>query len=199
MREFWEQRYAEESLAYGAEANAFLAGQRPRLRPGMQTLAVGDGQGRNGVWLARQGLQVLSVDYSQTGLERARQLASSHGVTLDTLCVDLFTWQWPRDCYDLIVVIFVHFPPDQRQRLHQLMLQALKPGGLLILEGFTPEQLQYKSGGPPVRELLYDRAMLAEDFRDAEIELLEETLTELDEGPYHQGTAAVVRLLARRR
>jgi cyclopropane fatty-acyl-phospholipid synthase-like methyltransferase len=181
----------------------------------MRALVVGDGEGRNGVWLAKQGLDVLSVDASAVGMDKARRLASSCGVTLRTETVDLTAWAWPTGEYDVVVSIFLHFPPVVRARLHAAMLTALKPGGVLILEAFTPEQLKYKSGGPPVREMLYTADMLRADFNvqggtnaagagragaagGAELMLLEETLTDLDEGPYHRGRAAVVRLVAKR-
>ncbi len=202
MREFWEQRYGEDALAYGEQPNVFLTGQTRYLQPGMRVLAVGDGQGRNGVWLAQHGLDVLSVDYAQTGLDRARALAEMRGVSIATFCVDLFTWDWPREQFDAVVAIFVHFSPEQRARMHQSMLAACKPGGVVIMEAFRLEQLEYQqryhSGGPPAAALLYAQDMLAQDFREAEMLMLEDAETELSEGPYHSGKAAVVRLLARR-
>lgn len=198
MSEFWDQRYAEPGYAYGTEPNAFLASQRHRLKPGMRALAVADGEGRNGVWLATQGLEVLSVDASAVGLAKARALARRRGVRIRTEQADLTRWDWPQAAFDVVAAIFIHFMPEHRTRMHRAMLAALAPGGLLILEAFTPRQLEYRSGGPPLREMLYTADMLRADFASAEILLLEETLTELHEGAYHRGTAAVVRLIARR-
>lgn len=195
MSEFWDQRYADEAYAYGTEPNAFLRSQRDRLSQTGCCLAVGDGEGRNGVWLAEQGLHVLSVDASAVGLQKAHALAQARGITLNTEQADLTTWAWPQNVYDAVVAIFVHFPPADRARMHQAMYDALKPGGVLILEAFVPEQLQYRSGGPPVREMLYTAAMLRTDFPNGRIVLLEETKTELQEGLYHQGGAAVLRLV----
>jgi len=201
-REFWEQRYGEREHAYGTQANAFLVSQGSHIQPGMTVLAVGDGQGRNGVWLAQQGCTVLSVDYAQAGLDRALDLAANSGVSLETLCTDLFTWQWPENQYDAVVTIFVHFPPDQRARMHHKMIAACKPGGVVIFEGFSKQQRvyqqKYQSGGPPVDALLYTRQMLEQDFAGARILLMEETETELCEGRYHSGKAAVIRLVAQR-
>lgn len=196
--EFWNQRYGEPGYAYGEEPNAYMVSHAERFRPGLRALAVGDGEGRNGVWLARQGLEVLSVDASQVGLQKAQALAAKHGVPLRTACVNLTSWDWPQAAFDRVVAIFVHFPPAVRASLHAAMLAALRPGGLLLMESFTPQQLQYKSGGPPVHEMLYTPAMLREDFPNAEILELDERVVELDEGPYHSGPAAVVRLLLRR-
>lgn len=197
--EFWNQRYGEEGFAYGILPNAFLAEQAALIKPDMRALAVGDGEGRNGVWLARQGAQVLSVDASAVGLEKARALATESGVSIDTACVDLNTWDWPRAQFDVVAAIFVHFPPAQRPGLHRAMLDALKPGGWVIMEAFTPAQLGRGSGGPSVLEMLYTPEQLREDFADADIRLLEEREVVLDEGPYHSGSAAVLRLLVQAR
>jgi hypothetical protein len=124
-------------------------------------------------------------------------LAKSRGVSLRTEPVDLTTWKWPEQEFDLVVAIFIHFMPEFRAHMHASMLQALKPGGMVIMEAFTPKQLEYKTGGPPVKEMLYTADMLREEFREGEILRLEEILTGLNEGPYHRGTAAVVRLIVK--
>ncbi|HEX9625935.1 MAG TPA: class I SAM-dependent methyltransferase [Acidiferrobacterales bacterium] len=196
--DFWDQRYAGEDYAYGTEPNAFLVSQAGRLAPGLRVLAVGEGEGRNAVWLAGRGLEVLAVDGSVVGLAKARALAAERGVSIATEHADLTAWRWPRAGFDAVIAIFVHFPPAERARMHAAMFAALKPGGLLILEAFTPEQLQYRTGGPPVRGMLYDAAMLRGDFPGAEIVLLEETLADVREGAYHHGRAAVVRAVLRR-
>ncbi len=195
--EFWNQRYGESGYAYGTEPNTFLSEQASLFQPGTRVLAVGDGEGRNGVWLARQGSAVLSVDASAVGLTKARALAKEAGLVLDTVCVDLNTWDWPVARFDVVVAIFVHFPPEQRSGLHRAMLSALKPGGRVIMEAFTPAQLGRGSGGPPVAEMLYTPAQMRSDFATADIELLEEREVVLAEGAYHCGPAAVLRLLAR--
>ena len=196
--DFWNSRYAEPGYAYGTEPNAFLVSQKKYLKPGGTALAVADGEGRNGVWLAQQGLDVLSVDASEVGLRKTRELAADRGVAIRTEKADLTAWQWPERKFDIVVAIFIHFPPEVRARMHRRMFEALKPGGVLILEAFTPAQLHYKSGGPPVLEMLYKADMLRIDFADGEILLIEELVTELAEGQYHRGPGAVVRLVLRR-
>jgi len=196
--DFWNTRYAESGYAYGTEPNAFLVSQQKYLMPGGKALAVADGEGRNGVWLAQQGLDVLSVDASEVGLSKTRELAADRGVQIRTEKVELSTWAWSEQTFDIVAAIYIHFPPEVRARLHHRMFEALKPGGILILEAFTPAQLNYKSGGPPVLEMLYTADMLRIDFAGGEILLLEETTTELAEGKYHHGPAAVVRLVLRR-
>lgn len=198
MSEFWNARFSEPGFAYGTEPNAFLASQKQNLKPGLKALAVADGEGRNGVWLAQQGLDVLSVDGSEVGLRKAQELATSRGVSIRTELAELTGWKWSAQEFDLVVAIFIHFMPEFRPRMHASMLRALKPGGVLIMEAFTPKQLEYKTGGPPVKEMLYTADMLREEFKAGEILQLEEILTGLNEGPYHRGTAAVVRLIVKR-
>lgn len=195
-KSFWETRYAEQGFAYGTEPNAFMVSQQSRFSPGQRVLLIGEGEGRNGVWLARQGLQVTAVDQSEVGLAKAQELAKQNGVSLETICADLTSWVWPEAEYDFVISIFVHFPSSVRRRIHQACLAALKPGGRVIMEAFTPEQLQFSSGGPPVEDMLFQEAEVREDFAGARIEYLESLQTELAEGKYHQGRAAVVRLIA---
>lgn len=196
--DFWNARYAEPGFAYGTEPNAFLVSQKQYFKPGMKALAVADGEGRNGVWLAEQGLDVLSVDASEVGLRKTRELATERGVVVRTEQADLAAWSWPVAGFDVVISIYAHFPPPVRPRLHRAMFNALKPGGVLLLEAFTPEQLKYKSGGPPVVEMLYSPEMLRADFDGASPLLLEEAVTDLAEGKYHRGPASVVRLVLRR-
>ncbi|HQU15792.1 MAG: SAM-dependent methyltransferase [Chromatiales bacterium 21-64-14] len=195
---FWDGRYEGPGYCYGTEPNDFLVAQAGQLRTGMRALAVGDGEGRNGVWLAQQGLDVLAVDYSAQGLRKTRALAAARGVRLTTEHADLASWNWPESAFDVVAALFVHLPPAVRARVHHAMLAALKPGGLLILEAFHPAQLQLSSGGPPAAELLYTQALLAADFTRAGDLRLIETRRELAEGTGHRGPAAVVQLLARR-
>ena len=197
-REFWELRYAEDGFAYGTEPNLYLASFVEQFNKNQKVLVIGDGEGRNGVWLAQQGCSVVSVDQSRVGLEKAQKLAAENGLEIETVCIDLCHWDWPESEFDAIVIIYVHFPPDVREFLHHKVVKALKPGGQLIMESFTPEQLNYPSGGPPVLEMLYTAEMMESDFKALEIQQLEECLTELDEGKYHCGQGAVVRLLAKK-
>jgi len=196
--DFWNQRFAEDALAYGDAPNAFVQEQVWRLPQGARVLLPGDGQGRNSVWLARQGFDVTCVDWSEAGLARALALAARHAVLIEPVCADLTTWLWPELEFDAVVAVHLHLPPDARRQVHHAMLRALKPGGVLILEAFDVEQINYASGGPNRLELLYSAEMLEEDFVDAEMLLLERAQVVLDEGLYHQGMAEVVRMVALR-
>lgn len=198
MSAFWDDKFAGPAFAYGTEPNAFLVSQRHRLERGMEVLSVADGEGRNGVWLAQQGLRVTTVDGSPVAVQKALKLALDRRVNIRAQVADLTDWIWPVSVFDAVAAIYIHFPPEVRRSMHHAMHAALKPGGLLVMEVFHPDQLGRGSGGPPVREMLYDAATLAEDFKGMEILLLEEVETELDEGALHRGAASVTRLVARR-
>ncbi|MDH5599701.1 MAG: class I SAM-dependent methyltransferase [Gammaproteobacteria bacterium] len=197
-KSFWDSRYAEEGFAYGISPNVFLASFIDNFKPGNKVLVIGDGEGRNGVWLAEQGCAVTSVDSSLVGVEKAKKLAIGKGVEIEAVCADLNEWDWPQSEFDFVVIIYVHFPPSVRELLHQRVIAALKPGGQLIMESFTPDQLNYDSGGPPVVEMLYTVEMIKSDFKLLEIQQIDECVTELNEGKYHCGEGAVVRLVAKK-
>ena len=195
---FWNSRYAEDGFAYGLSPNVFLASYADSFKAGKKVLVIGDGEGRNGVWLAEQGCDVVSVDSSSVGVEKAKQLAAEKGVEIDARCADLNEWDWPESAFDFVVIIYVHFPPNVREALHHKVIAALKPGGQLIMESFTPEQLNYSSGGPPVLEMLYTAEMMESDFKLLETQHIEECITDLNEGKYHCGEGAVIRLVAKK-
>jgi 2-polyprenyl-3-methyl-5-hydroxy-6-metoxy-1,4-benzoquinol methylase len=199
VRDFWNQRYSNDSFFYGTGPNAFLASQAHLLRSGQQALAVADGEGRNGVWLARQGLDVTAVDFSPVAVAKARQLAAQCGVTVRHEIADLFAWNWGENRFDVIVAIFIQFAaPAGRRILHEAMRDALKPGGLLILQGYRPKQLEYKTGGPSSAENLYTADTLREEFPGMKILHLREHDDEICEGEGHCGMSALVDLVARK-
>jgi SAM-dependent methyltransferase len=195
----WDERYGTGGFAFGAAPNRYLEAQAARLQPGMRALAIGDGEGRNGVWLAEHRLAVTSIDWSATGLAKASALANARGVPIRTVVADLVTWDWPVEAFDLVAWIFVHLPPADRAVVVARAAAALAPGGLLVLEGFTAAQEDRRSGGPRDAELLWSAALVREGFAGLELlECLEGTVL-LDEGPKHQGHAEVVRALLRKR
>ena len=135
-RDFWNSRYDRQDYLFGKTPNAFLAAQIARLQPGMTALAVADGEGRNGVWLAEQGLAVTTTDIAPRAIEKALALAERRRVTLDAQVADLETWAWPQDAFDVVVAVFIQFaPPPQRDRLFERMKAAVKPGGRVLLQG----------------------------------------------------------------
>lgn len=195
----WDRRYEGEGFTFGAEPNLHLPAIASRLRPGMRALALGDGEGRNGVWLARQGLIVTSLDWSPVGVAKARALAAMQGVALDARVADLTTWDWPESGFDLIAWIYVHLPPADRDLVAAGAVRALAPGGLLALECFSPAQEGRRSGGPKEAALLWNRAIAEAAFAELDVLELFEGAVLLDEGPKHQGLAEVVRALFRKR
>jgi SAM-dependent methyltransferase len=197
--ERWEERFSGPEYLFGTEPNEFLRAQAHLLPSHGTALAVADGEGRNGVWLAERGLDVLSVDFSPKALAKAQALAQARGVPLRAERVDLFTWTWPAAAFDVVAAIFIQFAsPEQRKSIFAGIRQALKPGGLLLLQGYRPEQLAYKTGGPSQVENLYTRAMLEEAFAGfADLQILEhDSMTR--EGAGHSGMAALIDLVGRK-
>ncbi len=195
----WNERYLGNDYLFGKEPNAFLASQKARFEAGMQVLSVADGEGRNGVWLAQQGAEVLAVEASPRALEKARQLAAERGVSLTYECSDLLQWEWGTERFDAIVAIFIQFAaPEQRARLFAGMQQALKPGGLLLIEGYRVEQLAYGTGGPKDIENLYTADLLRDAFADLDILQLAEYDAPIEEGSGHRGMSALIDLVARK-
>lgn len=196
----WDERYAGEEYVFGTGPNVFLVNQHKLLKPGMNCLAVADGEGRNGVWLVEQGLKVLSVDSSAVAAKKADALAEQKGVKLEFEVADLLNWQWKENCYDVVVAIFIQFAtPDQRTQLFTNMKKSLKSGGLLLLQGYTPRQLKYKTGGPPIAENLYTEELLKNAFGDMEIIQLVEHDEEINEGLGHKGMSALIDIVARKK
>lgn len=200
MREVWDGHYASEAYIFGTEPNVFLASQKELLKPGQKALAVADGEGRNGIWMAQLGLDVLSVDISPVGLAKARKLAAERGVkNVRFEEADLRTWEWGECRFDIIAAIFIQFAaPAERTEIFRNIKSALKPGGVLLLQGYTPKQLEYKTGGPPNAENMYTEPMLREHFADMEIGHLREHEEFVAEGTKHYGMSALIDLVARK-
>ncbi|WP_047308449.1 class I SAM-dependent methyltransferase [Rhodopseudomonas palustris] len=191
----WESRFAGDDYVFGTAPNAFLASCRELLPKQGRALAIADGEGRNGVFLAECGLSVLSVDFSPNAQSKAQRLAATRGVTIETQCADLLTWQWPRDV-DVIAGIFFQFvEPEQRPAVFQNIRDALKPGGLLLIEGYRPKQLVYKTGGPSRVENLYTRELLEQAFGDFDDLSIREHDSEIVEGAGHAGLSALIDLI----
>lgn len=198
--DMWNERFSADDYIFGKEPNAFLTRQKHRFAPGMKVLAVADGEGRNGVWLAEQGLDVLSMDGSEVALEKARKLAKERNVSLKIEHADWKEWPWPKQAFDAVVAIFIQFTgPEDRALMFERMKEALRPGGLLLLHGYRPEQLAYGTGGPKAVENLYTEPMLREAFADMQILELEAYDAHIEEGAKHQGMSALIDLVATRR
>lgn len=193
---FWDQNFSAPGHKYGTAPNAFLADQALRLPVPSDVLLPGDGEGRNGVWLAQQGHRVTAMDSSVVGLNKARALATERGVAITTVHADLTDWTPEPHSADALALIYLHLPPALRASAHQRLRQALRPRGLVVVEAFHPLQLQHSSGGPKDSAMLYTLDTLRQDFAGLTELLAYEGETTLNEGPGHQGLAHVTRWVA---
>ena len=193
----WEARFATADYAFGKEPNYFLRSCQKLLPRRGRALAVADGEGRNGVWLAEQGLDVVSLDFSPAAQNKARALAAERGVKVTFVKADVHVWDYPQVTFDVVVEIFTQFSPSaERTMKWRGMRRTLKPGGLLIIQGYTPKQLQHGSGGPKQLENLYTRPMLEQEFGDfRDLKIVEEE-RDMREGASHAGLSAVIGLTA---
>jgi hypothetical protein len=194
---YWNERYNEPGFAYGHEPNQFLFRSAHYLRPRASVLLPGDGEGRNGVWLARQGHQVTSVDMSSVGCEKARNMAENANVPIDVLCADVLTWDWPVRAYDAVVIIFLHVPVVSRKLLFQRVANAVVPGGIVLIELFEPAHIEYRQrnpsvGGPADLSMLVSLSELRTAFSGFHELEARTALVQLNEGRYHRGEGAVV-------
>lgn len=193
----WNARYAGDDYLFGTEPNAYLREQAHRWPAGSRLLCVADGEGRNSVWLARQGHRVDAFDVADSGVAKARRLAEQAGVQVGFEVADCDTWAWPKARYDGVVAVFIQFAdPAMRERLFARMVAALKPGGLLLLQGYTPRQLELKTGGPGIASHLYTADGLRTAFAGLNLLDLRDYEQELHEGDRHRGLSALVGLVA---
>lgn len=194
---FWDGRYGEPGYAYGDQPNDFLREQAASLTPG-EALCLAEGEGRNAVHLAQLGHRVLAQDLSAVGLAKAEALARSRGVTIETSCGDLAAFQPAPQSIDLVVAIWMHLPPPLRAQVLARAVCALRPGGHLILEAYTPRQLELGTGGPPQLDLLWEPEALRGELAGLELLVLRERRRWIEEGPYQHGDSAVLQILGRR-
>lgn len=194
----WDARYAEPGWAFGTEPNDFLYEAASHLPPSGRVLCLAEGEGRNAVWLAERGHAVTAVDTSSIGLEKARRLAASRGVHIETIVSDLGAFDLGKSAWDGIVSIFAHVPPAIRRQVHGQVPAALAPGGVLLLEAYRPEQLSKGTGGPPDDERMLNLNRLKAELGTLEWILARELERDVIEGRYHTGPAHVVQLIARR-
>ena len=199
----WDGRYAAEGFLFGTAPNDVLAAHAGLFAPGDRVLCVADGEGRNSTFLAARGCRVVAFDLSEVGLRKAASLAAERGVEVDYRLASIDDWAWApapgEPAFDAVVAIFVQFAtPAQRAAMFEGFARALRPGGVLLLVGYGPLQMTYRTGGPGIPEQLYDEAMLREAFAGWRIERLHREQRVLHEGSGHSGTSDVVELVARR-
>lgn len=205
QEKIWSQRYrdAGEDYLFGTAPNRFLAHRASLLQDGLTALSVADGEGRNSVWLAEQGLAVTAVEISAVAVEKARRLAAGRQAEVRFVQADMLAPDWPpaelRESFDWVIGIFIQFVgPAQRARQFDVLRQLTRPGGRILLQGYTPRQLDYRTGGPSALENLYTQDMLAAAFADWQIEELLAYEDEIDEGVGHRGRSALIGMVARK-
>lgn len=198
--QFWNERFDKEEFIFGKEPNEYLVEKTPKyLKKNDKVLCIADGEGRNGVWLAKQGMQVVGFDASDIALSKARQFAKENQVEVEYSFSDTDTYAWPENIYDAVIAIFIQFAdPAMRERIFQKTYQTLKPGGIFILQGYTPKQLEYKTGGPSLIEHLYTKELIADLCKNFNILELESYERALSEGPRHTGMSALLGMVAQK-
>lgn len=195
----WNEIFDKPDYIFGTEPNDYLVEKKEFLHSGQKVLMVADGEGRNSVWAAAHGLDVDAFDLSEKAVEKAERLALKKGVSVNYFVSGVDEWGWEEEKYDIVVVIFVQFAtPNMRTRLFANCIRTLKKGGLLILQGYTPKQLEYKTGGPPIFEHLYTEEMLRDYFASLDIIELKTYDAFISEGPRHTGMSGLIGMLARK-
>jgi 2-polyprenyl-3-methyl-5-hydroxy-6-metoxy-1,4-benzoquinol methylase len=196
--EFWDDRFASDAYAYGTEPSRFLAEHLRSLPPG-KILFPAEGEGRNAVYAAEQGWDVVAFDQSKEGSRKALALAEQKQVQLNYVVAPWENFEYPEASFDAAVLVFVHVPAEQRTAFHRRIVQFLKPGGTVILEGFSKDQITFSSGGPKDTALLFSAEEILNDFTDMDVHILKLEQVMLNEGPYHTGEASVIRYIGKRR
>ena len=204
MKDFWNTRYKETEFVYGIHPNEFLRRSLSNLTSVQTALFPAEGEGRNAVYAATLGIDVVAFDYSEEAKKKADLLAKQHHVQLDYRIADMATIELKKSSFDLLVLVYAHFPPLYREDWHRKLQSCLKPGGILLLEGFSKNHLEVsknneRPSGPQNIEMLFSRNQLEDDFSNIEIISLKEEEVVLNEGSFHQGSSSVIRLMGKKR
>lgn len=197
--DFWNGRFASESYVFGTRPAAFLVDNAHYIPPRSRVLVPADGEGRNSVFLAEMGHRVVATDIAEHGIAKAQKLADARGVNVEFRHLDLQGWRWPEAEFDAVVAVFIQFaPPAFRDEIFAGMKRAVRPGGIALLHGYTPKQLEYRTGGPQAVDQLYTEQLLRDAFSSWELLRVEAYERELDEGEGHRGRSAIIDMIARR-
>lgn len=194
----WNERYSVKEYVYGKEPNQFLVQAAKYVKPTSTILSIGEGEGRNAVFLAGLGHKVSAIDSSGVGLQKARALAEEKNVKINTVEADLNDFNFGEEKWDAVVSIFCHIPSELRIKVHQKITEALKPGGIFILESYSKDQLNYTSGGPKTDDMLIDLNTTKLELDGLEFILAEEKVREIVEGAFHTGDGSVIQIIGRK-
>lgn len=190
----WDEKYSASNYIYGTKPNEFLT-QNFNLLPKGKILCLAEGEGRNAVFLAKQGYSVTAVDGSAVGLQKARKLAEENHVSIEFIHADLADYELGEEKWDGVVSIFCHLPVNIRQDLHQKVVTSLKHHGVMLLEAYTPDQLKYNTGGPATADMTMNTVQLTEELKGLHFSLIQELEREVVEGTHHTGTGAVIQVI----
>jgi len=197
-KEMWNKRFSTSNYVFGEEPNSFLVSQAANLGQG-NALAIADGEGRNSVWLAKLGFLVDAFDFSEPATAKAQALAAKQNVQVNFTCSAWQDFHWPVSHYDLVAGIFFQFAtPDERGELFEKIKKSLKPGGVLVIQGYGKNQLKFNTGGPGKLEHLYDEALLLNSFSDFDVQICETYESIIQEGAGHSGMSALVGFVAKK-
>jgi SAM-dependent methyltransferase len=196
-RDFWNEKFANTEYAYGTEPNDFLVSAVTKLKRGA-TLSLAEGEGRNAVWLAQQGFTVSAIEQSEKGVGKTLRLALQRGVIVMAERGELETFHIQPNSWDLVVSIFAHTPQELRRKLHRQVVAGLKPGGVFVLEAYTPAQIANNTGGPKDASLMPTAELLRSELAGLVFDRIEEVERDVVEGSLHTGTAHVVQVVAHR-
>lgn len=198
LKNFWNARYKKSGFRFGIEPNEYLVQQCKDIPFNGKALCLADGEGRNGVWLAKQGFNVTSVDISSEGMAKAKKLADEQGVSIQFDVADIKFYPFELQEFDLVVSIFFHTPSLLRQEIHQKVIKSLKPGGTFILESYAPAQISQRTGGPKEVELLLNLTDVLKDFSTCIVKHQFSGTRIVIEGDAHQGNAYVTQLTVKK-
>ena len=197
MEEFWNNRYAEKDFAYGTEPNDFLKDELEKL-PAGKILFVCEGEGRNAVFAAKQNWIVEAFDLSKEGKRKASLLAKQNNVSINYQIANASKIEYSENSFHVVVLIYAHFPETIRKSVHERIVSWLKPGGIVVLEAFNPNQLNNTSGGPKDLTMLYTKEIMTDDFKNLMVQQISTETIELNEGKYHIGKADVIRFVGKK-
>lgn len=195
---FFDERFNNTEFFYGLKPNDYLYEKSLALSPQSTILSLGEGEGRNALFLAKEGHKIIAIDESIIGLEKAKKLLHENHLDLEIICTDIAKFDFPKSHYDAIISIWFHLPKELRTTIHQKCVEALKPNGIFILEAYTPKQLENNSGGPKNIDMLMDPKDLITELKGLRLIELNELNREIHEGTGHNGPSAVVQILGQK-
>ena len=198
MQEMWNERFASSEYVYGELPNTFLVENLGKLAHCRKILLLAEGEGRNAVFLAREGFSVTAVDFSEVGREKCMALAQKYAVTVDYRVADLANYVFPSDCFDAVIAIFAHTPSAIRQSIHAKMPNTLKQHGICLIKGYTPEQISLGTGGPKDPDMMISSRILTNEIVGLDVLHCKEKRVNLKEGKLHNGESAIVEYIARK-